>query len=62
MRTKCDYIKCTRTAHWVVETSYSPVCLCNEHMGVNYLSIAAKIKSMHRGTEPKIEADDSLTQ
>jgi hypothetical protein len=46
MKIKCDYLGCRRTADWVVETSYSPVCLCTTHIGVNYLSTAAKIKSI----------------
>lgn len=51
MRTKCDYLKCRRDAQWVVETSYSPVCLCTTHIGVKYLSLAAKFKSIDRGSE-----------
>ena len=62
MRIKCDYFGCRRTAHWVVETSYSPVCLCTTHIGINYLSTAAKIKSMHKGTKFKIGANDSLNR
>lgn len=54
MKTKCDYIKCKRIAHWVVETFYSPVCLCTTHIGVKYLSTAAKVKSIHRGSEHEV--------
>lgn len=56
MKAKCDYINCRRTAHWVVETSYSPVCLCTTHIGVGYLSLAAKVKSIHRGSESDVQS------
>lgn len=54
MRTKCDYLKCDRTAQWVVETQYSPVCLCTTHIGVKYLSVASKVKAIKRGSENEV--------
>jgi len=50
-KTKCDYMKCRRVADWVIETSYSPVCLCTVHTGINYLSIAAKLRAIAYGSE-----------
>lgn len=50
-RIRCDWINCAKTAEWVIYTQYSPVCLCTTHIGVKYLSTAAKIKSIHKGNE-----------
>ena len=44
-------MKCRRVADWVIETSYSPVCLCTVHTDINYLSIAAKLKAIAYGSE-----------
>lgn len=55
MKTKCDYIKCKRIAQWVLETSYSPVCLCTTHIDVKYLSTAAKVKSIQKESESNVK-------
>ena len=62
MKTKCDYFKCSKTAHWAVETSYSLVCLCTTHIGIKYLLTAAKIEPIHRETEFKTKVVDTPTQ
>ena len=62
MRIKCNYLKCNKTAHWLVEASYSLVCLCTTHIGIKYLSMAAKIKSMHKSAKSKTEVSDIPTQ
>ena len=50
-KTTCDYMKCRRVADWVVETSYSPICLCTLHASPRYLAIAALTKSINSGSE-----------